>query len=190
MNLAGLLKLAYRNFFRNTRRSIISGTSIAIAIALVIFAQSYLKGVLKNISGNVIKLLSGHVRITTQEYERRERLLPLSEAINLSPKFYQALKNDEIELIAPRIKFGVLLGQEELSVPALGYAVDPTIERKISGLDRRIINGSYLDSFSNSTIIGKELAKRMNLKVGDTLTLITRTAYDSPTGINLLIKGI
>jgi putative ABC transport system permease protein len=190
MNLSNLLKLAYRNFFRNTRRSIISGTSIAIAIALVIFAQSYLKGITKNISGNVIKLLSGHVRITTQEYERRERLIPISEAIDLSPEFYQALKDDEIELIAPRIKFGVLLGQEELSVPALGYAIDPAIEPKISGLDKRIINGSYLDSSSNSTIIGKELAKRLNLEVGDTLTLITRTAYDSPTGINLLIKGI
>jgi len=190
MNLAKLLKLSCRNFFRNTRRSIISGTSIAIAIALIIFAQSYYKGIIKNISDNVIKLLSGHIRITTQEYERRERLLPLSEAIDLSPEFYQALKNDEIELIAPRIKFGVLLGEEELSIPALGYAIDPAKESKISGLDKRIIKGSYLDSASNSAIIGKELAKRLNLKVGDTITIITRTAYDSPTGINLLIKGI
>jgi putative ABC transport system permease protein len=188
MNLTKLLKLAYRNFFRNTRRSIISGTSIAIA--LIIFAQSYIKGITINISDNIIKLLSGHIRITTKEYERRERLIPISEAIDLSPEFYQTLKNDEIKLIAPRIKFGVLLGQEELSVPALGYAIDPVIERAVSGLDKRIINGSYLDSASNSAIIGKELAKRLNLKVGDTLTLITRTAYDSPTGINLLIKGI
>ena len=190
MDIYELLKLAYRNFFRNTRRSIISGTSIAIAIALIIFAQSYIKGITINISDNIIKLLSGHIRITTKEYERRERLLPLSEAIDLSPEFYQALKNDDIKLIAPRIKFGVLLGQEELSIPALGYAIDPAIESKISGLDKRIINGSYLDSLSNSAIIGKELAKRLNLKVGDTLTIITRTAYDSPTGINLLVKGI
>lgn len=190
MNLAKLLKLAYRNFFRNTRRSIISGTSIAIAIALIIFAQSYIKGITINISDNIIKLLSGHIRITTKEYERRERLIPISEAIDLSPEFYQTLKNDEIKLIAPRIKFGVLLGEGELSVPALGYAIDPAIESKISGLDKRIIKGSYLDSLSNSAIIGKELAKRLNLKVGDTLTVITRTAYDSPTGINLLIKGI
>ncbi len=185
-----ILKLAYRNFFRNTRRSIISGTSIAIAITLIIFAQSYLRGITRNISDNIVKLISGHIRITTKEYERRERLMPLSEAVELSPEFYSTLKNDEVLYIAPRIKFGVLLGQEELSIPTLGYAIDPEVEKNFSGLNTRIVEGTYLDESSNSTIIGKELAKRLNLKIGDTLTIITRTAYDSPTGVNLVVKGI
>ncbi|MEO0092898.1 MAG: FtsX-like permease family protein [candidate division WOR-3 bacterium] len=188
--ISKLIKLAYRNFRRNTRRSIISGISIAIAVTLIIFTQSYIKGFTQNISDNIIKLLSGHIRITTKEYERRERLLPLSEAIDLTPEFYEVVQAEAVKFIAPRIKFGVLLGKDELSIPALGYAIDPIIERQISGLDKRIISGSYLDSATNATIIGKELARRLNLTVGDTLTLVTRTAYDSPTGINLVVRGI
>lgn len=184
-----LLKLAYRNFFRNTRRSIISGISVAIAITAIIFARSYISGVLVNISGNVVKLISGHVRITTQEYERRERLLPLSEAIDLTPKFYEALDNEEIVVSSPRIKFGVLLGEEELSTPALGYAIDPEKERTIAGLDKRITKGSYIVSGEHAALLGTGLAERLNVEVGDTLTIITRTAYDSPTGINLMVKG-
>jgi putative ABC transport system permease protein len=185
-----IFKLAYRNFFRNTRRSIISGISIAIAITLIIFAQSYIKGVIRNISDNVVKLISGHIRITTKEFERRERMLPLSEALYLTPEFYEKLKSEDILYIAPRIKFGVLLGQNEMNSPSLGFAIDPVIEKKFSGLDSRIVQGSYLNTDGNSTIIGKELAGQLNLKIGDTLTIITRTAYDSPTGVNLIVQGI
>ncbi len=185
-----LLKLAYRNFFRNTRRSIISGVSIAIAITTILFAHSYIKGATEDISDNIVKLISGHIRITTREYERRERMIPLSEALDLSPEFYSTLANKEIVVSAPRIKFGVLLGAEELTTPALGYAVDARKEARISGLDRRIVKGSYLDSVTPATILGQGLAQRLNMKVGDTLTIFTRTAYDSPTGINLVVKGI
>ncbi|MCK4453161.1 hypothetical protein KAU59_02280, partial [candidate division WOR-3 bacterium] len=133
-----LLKLAYRNFFRNTRRSIISGISVAIAIAVIIFAQSYMRGVIENIGGNIVRLISGHIRITTKEYDRRERMIPLSEALDLTPELYDELDRDEILMVSPRIKFGVLLGEEELNIPALGYAIDPDKETNISGLDKRI----------------------------------------------------
>jgi putative ABC transport system permease protein len=185
-----LFKLAYRNFFRNTRRSIISGISVALAITAIIFVRSYLAGFFENISGNVVKLLSGHIRIATKEYERRERMLPLAEFIELSPEFYESLPDEEIEMTSPRIKFGVLLGEEELSVPALGYAINPESEREIGGLQERIVSGSYIQSGEKAAILGKGLAERLRVTVGDTLTIITRTAYDSPTGMNLLVKGI
>ena len=185
-----IFKLAYRNFCRNIRRSIISGLSIAIAITAIIFAKSYIRGMTDNISNNIITLISGHIRITTKEYERRERLIPLSEAIDLSPEFYEAIRNEEIVMFSPRIKFGVLLGEEELSIPALGYAIDPEKEIGISGFKKRLVQGSYISTGENATILGKALAERLNVTIGDTLTIITKTAYDSPAGINLLIKGI
>ena len=185
-----LFKLAYRNFFRNTRRSIISGISVALAITVIIFARSYINGILENISSNVVRLVSGHIRITTKEYERRERMIPLSEAIELSPEFYDALPSEQIALTSPRIKFGVLLGEEELSIPALGYAFNPETEREIAGLQKRLIKGSYINSGERAAILGSGLAERLEVTVGDTLTIITRTAYDSPTGMNLLVKGI
>ena len=185
-----LFKLAYRNFFRNTRRSIISGISVALAISAIIFARSYIGGIIQNMSGNVIRLISGHITITTKEYERRERLIPLSESIELSEEFYESLPEEEIELISPRIKFGVLLGEEELSIPALGYAIDPEKERGIAGLQKRLVKGTYLKSGERVAILGSGLAERLNMNVGDTMTVITRTAYDSPTGMNFEIKGI
>jgi len=185
-----LLRLAYRNFFRNTRRSLISGLSVALAITAIIFARSYIRGIFQNMSGNVVKLVSGHITIKTREYERRERLIPLSESFALSEELYDALPSEEIQLASPRIKFGVLLGEEELSVPALGYAVDPDKERQIGGIQKRLIDGGYIESGRNEAILGKGLAERLDMTVGDTLTVITRTAYDSPTGLNFVIKGI
>jgi ABC-type lipoprotein release transport system permease subunit len=82
------------------------------------------------------------------------------------------------------------MGKEELDVPALGYAMTPETERGITGLDKRLINGSYINTGEKAMIVGKGLAARLNIGVGDSLTIITRTAYDSPTGITLLVKGI
>jgi len=185
-----ILKLAYRNFFRNTRRSIISGISVALAITAIIFIRSYIGGMFQNMSGNVVRLISGHITITTKEYERRERMIPLSESIELSNEFYESLPEEDIELISPRIKFGVLLGEEELSIPALGYAIDPEKERDIAGIQKRLVDGAYLNSNERAAILGSGLAERLNMTVGDTLTIITRTAYDSPTGMNLIVKGV
>jgi len=185
-----LLRFAYRNFFRNTRRSIISGLSIAIAIAVIIFAQSYIRGYTYSFSENIVRLISGHITITTKEYERRERLLPLSESMELTDSLFAQLQDDQILAVTPRIRFGVLLGEEELDVPALGYAIEPDVVAKFSVLPERIIEGAYLSADKNEVIIGKGLSERLGLGVGDTLIIITRTAYGSPTGAKLLIKGI
>ena len=185
-----IFKLAYRNFSRNKMRSLISGLSIAIAITAIIFTKSYVRGMTDNITNNIVTLISGHIRITTKEYERRERLIPLSEAIDLSPEFYEAIRNEEIVVFSPRIKFGVLLGEKELSIPALGYAIDPDKETGISGFEKRLVQGSNISTGENATILGKGLAERLNVTIGDTLTIVTKTAYDSPAGINLLVKGI
>jgi len=185
-----LFRLAYRNFFRNTRRSIISGISVALAITAIIVMRSYISGIFENISGNIVRLISGHIRITTTEYERRERMIPLSESLELTPQFYEALPEEGIALTSPRIKFGVLLGEEELNIPALGYAIHPEKERDIAALNKRLIGGSYINSGERAAIIGSGLAERLEVTIGDTLTIITRTAYDSPTGMNLLVKGI
>jgi putative ABC transport system permease protein len=184
-----VFRLAFRNFFRNTRRSIISGVSVTIAIAVIIFAQSYIRGITINISDNIVRLISGHIRITTNEYERRERLLPLDETIVLSSDFMNELADERIKHVSARIKFGVLLGEEELSTPALGYAIEPEKERMISRLNTRIAEGAYITSGKNEVILGTRLASRMNVHIGDTLTIITRTAYDSPTGVNLVVVG-
>ncbi len=184
-----LFRLAFRNFFRNTRRSIISGVSVTIAIAAIIFAQSYIRGITINISDNIVRLISGHIRITTQEYDRRERMLPLDESIVLSGDFLENLDDDHIKVVAPRIKFGVLLGDEELSTPALGYAIEPDKEKFVSRLDTRITEGTYITAGRNEVLLGSALAERIDVHIGDTLTIITRTAYDSPTGINLVVTG-
>jgi putative ABC transport system permease protein len=185
-----ILKLAYRNFFRNTRRSIISGISVAIAVAIIIFAYSYLKGMTYSIIDNVVRLVSGHIRVTTREYERRERMLPLSEVVELTPELDQALEREGVVAVTSRIKFGVMLGDGDLTIPALGFGVEPEKETAILGFDKRIVQGEYIADDDQAVILGRELARRLGKKVGDTLTIITRTAYDSPTGMNLIIKGI
>ena len=90
-------------------------------------------------------------------------MIPLSESIELSKEFYESLPEENIEVISPRIKFGVLLGEDELSIPALGYAFNPEKERNIAGLQKRLVDGTYLESGERAAILGTGLAERLNM---------------------------
>lgn len=185
-----LLRLAARNVTRNPRRSILSALAIVIALVMIVFAQGWLRGILGDISENTARLRTGHVRIARSEYLRRERLLPLAEAMKLGPETAAMLDEDpEVAAWAPRIRFGVMLNNRETSLAAIGLAVDPGREEDILRLAPTVAAGSYFTG-EEDILLGRELADRLGLAAGDTLVLITQTAHMSATGANLVVRGV
>jgi putative ABC transport system permease protein len=183
--------MAVRNLTRNTRRSFLSALSLVIALMLIVFAQGFIRGMLDMTADNTARFKTGHLRIAAEEYLRQERLLPLSEAVNTGPELDAIL--DELPGVsarAGRIRFGVLLNHHDNSVPAMGLAVDPEAERGILRIQSAISEGDYLSGAGDEIVMGIGLAEKLGIGVGDTLVLITQTAYGSPTGANLVVKGI
>ncbi len=186
-----LVRMAVRNLTRNTRRSFLSALSLVIALMMIVFAQGFIRGMLDQTADNTARFKTGHIRIAAEEYLRQERLLPLSEAVSTGPELDAIL--DELPGVSvrtERIRFGVLLNHKENSVPAMGLAVDPEAERDIFRIQHAISEGEYLSGAGDEIIMGIGLADKLGIGAGDTLVLITQTAYGSPTGANLVVKGI
>ncbi len=188
-----LFKMAFRNVLRNKRRSILTAVGIIIAVMLIIYAQALFTGMIGNMIENTAHIKTGHVRIVTPEYLRREKLFPLEEAVYITPALDSVIDaTPEVEAFTYRIPFGVLLSKDERSKPAFGTAID--VEREKGFLDlsgeNYLIEGSYLEASDEAILIGKGLAEELGFKVGDSLVIITSTAYGSPSGMNLTIKGI
>ncbi len=78
MNLLGM---AIRNLGRNRRRSFLAVLSVFIAIALVVFMDGLISGVVDSLARNFTKNETGMVNVTTTEYRQRERFMPASAAI-------------------------------------------------------------------------------------------------------------
>jgi putative ABC transport system permease protein len=186
-----LVRMAARNLARNSRRSFLSALAIVIALAMIVFAQGFVRGILDGIADNTARLKTGHIRVAAEEYLRQERLLPLSEAVPFGPDVEALVDSTPgIAARAGRIRFGVLLNNDDKSEPAMGLAIEPAREAGILRLPEFIARGEYLSGADNEVVLGRGLAGKLGVGVGDTLVLITRTAYGSPTGANLVVRGI
>lgn len=188
-----LLKLALRNVMRNRRRSILTALGVIIAVTLIIYSQGFITGMIDNVLENTARIKSGHVRIATPEYERRKNLSPLENSLSITPELEKTIEqNPHVKAFTYRIQFGVLLSNGDNSKPGFGTAID--VEREKSFLDlssaKYLLEGSYLAPDDKAVLIGKGLAEDLGFKVGDSLVIITSTAYGSPTGMNLGVKGI
>ncbi|MFH1387201.1 MAG: FtsX-like permease family protein [bacterium] len=186
-----MFKIALRNIFRNKRRSILTGLSIAVAVMIAVYLWSLISGIMDDLFDNMIRLNYGHVRILNSDYVRRERLLPLEANIkNYSAVEKVASANPNVTLTVGRIKFGVLLENKGKNKPVFGTGVVPALESQTSHLDQKIVEGRTIKLGQEEMNIGLNLARDLGLKLGDTLTVVTQTAYGSLSAMNLKIVGI
>jgi putative ABC transport system permease protein len=161
------------------------------AVMVAIYLWSLISGVVDGLFDNFIRLTSGHVRVLNAEYVKREKMLPLESNI---PNYTEVAKivetNPAVTLTSPRIKFGVLLDNEGNNKPTMGMGIDPQKAEKVFSLSQKIIKGRPLNIGKEEINIGDKLARELGLKLGDTLTIVTQTAYGSISAMNLKIAGI
>ena len=185
-----LIKIAFRNIFRNTRRTIITCIAVLISVSALIFMETYFGGFMGDIVEDTIKS-TGHAKIQHPEYKLKERMLSLNVPVENYGDIIELLKNnEEIKLATGRIKFGAIININDENETGLGMGIVPEDEREILNLQNSLIKGQYFTGKDDETIIGRELVSSLNLDIGDTITVIVSTAYNSLNAANLRIIGI
>jgi len=186
-----IIKLAIRNVFRNTRRSMLTGASILFSVAMLIFAWSFIEGTVKDMTQAYIQLQSGHIRVLTEEFAKQERMFPLQYSI----PDYLTIKEKiaavpGVKTVTGRLKFGVLLDYEGTTKQTMGMGIDPAAEESILELSKKMVQGRVIRSGSDEVNIGVNMARDLKLKLNDTLTVVTQTAYGSMSAKNFKVVGI
>ena len=187
-----LIKMAIRNVGRNKRRTILTLSAVFIATIVLSFSACYLKGILEGTFDNYIRLQAGHIKIYNAEYVKKERLLPLDVPVNDYEAMQKELAGmDGIDMITPRIRFGVMLNVEGNNENSIGIGIDPIKERNILQLEEFLTEGSrYFQAGEAEMLIGKRLADTLGVKLGDTITVITQTAFSSLGAMNFKVVGM
>lgn len=168
-----------------------TGLSIAVAVMIAVYIWALVSGIVDNLFDNLVRMSSGHVRILNSDYVKREKMLPLEAHITDYTDVEKiARMNTDVALTTGRIKFGVLLEHKGNNKPVVGTGIVPETESRVSRLDEKIAEGRMIRMGQEEMNIGANLAREMGLKLGDTLTVVTQTAYGSITAMNLKIVGI
>jgi ABC-type lipoprotein release transport system permease subunit len=189
-----IMRFAFKNIWRYKRRTIITFTAISIGIVAFIFMDSLLKGIHYESLRNFIDYESSHLKIYNKEFYKEmsdDGFLPLDKAIDNYESVENLIQSDDI-LVTPRINFRSQIVNEATSDerPFTIVGIDPDKDRKVYKLPDVIMSGRFLKSGERGVLIGRISAEKLETKLGDTLTILTRTKNDTYQTISVDVVGI
>ncbi|MCL6591701.1 MAG: FtsX-like permease family protein [Firmicutes bacterium] len=190
-----IMEIAFRNLFRNSKRSLLTVFITMLAVTCLVYGNSYLDGMFNNILSESIKF-SGHVRLASLDYDIKERLMSLSgnvpeyDTLKASILKYRQLRS-KIKTITGRLKFGaVIFKGQDISKEGLGYGIEPP-DITILNFKNITYQGRIIDFNARDEImVGRQMADSLNLDVGDEVALLSRTLYNSPYVLNFRVVGL
>jgi len=191
--MSKFLLLAFRNVFRNRRRTIMTLLMVSGGVAALLLAGGHFASMTQGLRESTIRNGLGHIQIFTAEHFRRDEVRVLDTGIDNWRQVAATVSSAEhVRGVAPRIEFYGMVSNGQKSSVYMGNAVDPDAERGL-GFATHLVSGHDLDAKQSADVealIGTGLAKSMNVKVGDGLTLLAVTSDGALNGIDVQIEGI
>ncbi|MNF28132.1 Lipoprotein-releasing system transmembrane protein LolE [compost metagenome] len=183
-----ILKLIWRNLWRNSRRTLITIASIAFAVLFAVLMQSLQDGVFNNLIKNVVSYYSGYIQVHQKGYWDEQIL---DNSFEVDEKLIATIReNTSVKEIVPRLETFVLASNENTTKGCLLVGTDPVKENNLTQLKNKLIKGSYFENNEEVVIIAEGLAKRLNLKVNDTIVLFGQGFHEVMAAGKYKIKGI
>ncbi len=170
------IKLAWRNIFRNKRRTFIAGSAIGIGLASLIFVDAIILGMEENMIHSATASFLGEGQIHRDGFRTTFEL----ESTIIEPEKVTAKLEAQpvVEYFTPRLlSFAMISSPANVSGVTM-VGIDPDREREISQIDEAVIEGTYLDTNSaRSIVIGDKLADLMEVELGDRVVLTASQAH-------------
>jgi ABC-type lipoprotein release transport system permease subunit len=165
------IKLAWRNIWRNKRRTIITTISIVVAVFLSAITRSTQEGQYDNMLENTVGTFTGYIQIHQQGYQDKPTL---NNSLAATDSLFTVIKNQgSVNAVIPRIESYALAASSQQSRPAMVMGIDVQAEKNLSQPQKNLLNGNYFDSNTEqAVIVGKDLLKRLDAQLGDSLVLI------------------
>ncbi len=186
-----LLTIAWRNVWRNKRRSIITLAASGLGLAVLIFLFAFNDGIHAQLINNATRTSLGHIQVFGHGY-RDDRTVENAMA---DPKIAASVlgKTPGVSKFLPHIESYGLASSPANSVGVLILGVDPAKERGTTRIPNALIKGTYFEGASGrvgEVLIGAMLAKRLKVDVGEKIVLFSQAADGSMANALFRVKGI
>lgn len=183
-----LLKLAWKNMWRNRTRTVITMSAIFFAVILSVITSSLKTGVFNNLVKNVVGFYAGYIQVHKQGYWSEQIL---DNSFSQSGNVARLIAADPgIKSIAPRLESFALASSNDLTKGCLVVGVDPSEENKITALKSKVVEGRYLRHNDTAVLLSKGLANKLQLGLNDTIVLISQGYHGAMAAGKYRIAGI
>lgn len=169
------IKLAWRNIFRNKRRTIIAGMAIGIGLASLIFVDALWIGMESHMIKSATSSFLGEGQIHHIDFRETQEIEYTIN--NLDDILTQLPKEDIVEYYTRRTMAFAMISSPANIQSILLVGINPVNEQNLSQLDEAIIEGTFFkDSNERDLLIGSELANILEVSMGDRVVITVAQA--------------
>jgi len=161
--------MAWRNLWRNRRRTYLTTASVVLALVLALFMRSMQFGSYEQMIAAGVNQ-TGHLQVHDTGYQANqtiERSFFYKKEIG-----DKILSTSGVVSILPHLETFSLASFGEKTKGVLISGIDPAEQNRQTNLSEKIIHGKYLGKQSADVIIGDKLAEYLKINIGDSLVLI------------------
>ncbi len=183
-----LIKMAWRNIWRNKRRTFITIASILFAVLLASLMESLQKGAWGHMIKNVVNYYFGYVQIHQNGYwdeQSIDKAFALNDHLEALPS-----ASPLIQGLAPRLESFALASTGNNTVGVLLIGIDPQSENQLTKLSGRLQRGEYLAAGDQSALLAEGIAERLKLDINDTIILVSQGYHGVNAAAKYPVKGI
>ncbi len=181
-------KIAWRNLWRNKRRTLITVASIFFGVLISTIMSSLQDGTYGNMIDMMVKLSSGYLQVQHPEYRENksinntfsptEEMLNKINAVDKVTSVSQRLESFALMSSGPNTRGGAVIGFE------------PDKDKHTSNLQNWMHKGRFLEKGDNGILLSYNIARHLGMEVNDTLVLISQ-GYHGVTAAGVYpVKGI
>jgi putative ABC transport system permease protein len=183
-----LVRMAWRNIWRNRRRTIITMSSIVLAIVLSVVMRSMQLGSYAKMIDDVVGTYTGHLQVHKKGYWDDKSIDNSFAAPDSLMAALAAVRG--VAAVIPRFESFALAAGKDRSRGVFTIGIAPQKEDAFSKLRKRLVRGDFLKENDNGVLMAEGLARFLALDVGDSLVLLGQGYHGASAAGTFAIRGI
>lgn len=184
-----LITVAWRNLWRQRRRSLITASAMAIAVGLCMSVICLNDGTYGKFFDIMVEQQLGHVQVHNPEYPGKNQMY---DTMTEAEKMLTDIDTiEDVRSVSARLKGFALVGGKDKSAGAQLVGILPEREKAVTAVATRIKEGVYLDqSPPGSIIIGIGMAEDLDISLGEEIVAVTQASDGSMGNALYKVTGI
>jgi len=182
-------RMAWRNVWRHTRRTLLTVSAIAFATVLLVFMLSWQFGSYYTMITSAVMIHTGYLQVLAKGYQEKQSMrLVVPEPASVA-KIVE--EGNGVAAYAFRARAFSLVSSKDRTYGAVVVGIAPDREGEVSTLKSLIRKGEFLSPRdSNEALLGRLLAGNLKVDVGDEVVLLGQGRDGSIAATVVRVKGI
>jgi ABC-type lipoprotein release transport system permease subunit len=184
------LSLAWRNIWRNKRRTLVILAAIVTGVWCMVFLGALMRGMMVEMVNNGISTLTGHIQIHHKGYHSD----PVIENSMTDPDQVLAVLEKSLppgSLWSSRVRVNAVANNARHNAGVTLVGMDPRAEAKVSFIGKAVTKGEYLKPGDDYGILmGHALLEKFETRLGHKLILMSQDKTKQIASRAFRIKGV